>query len=212
MFLSIKPMQMNKPSSFILLIVLFLVYGCKKNFLPPKEYYNYVINEKNGLKKIKKVDEFIFDLQFEPLDFKIVKQLKKEQINISEYNKLLKEMEGMQYYILKIKVANATESILKYQLQSEEDYQNRLAYFSFNFQSALYLEEDKRQIPCSLFHFERMYDLTPERVFVLGFEQSTKSLYSDKTFVIDSDFFSAGKIKIKIKGNDIKATPKLLLN
>lgn len=194
------------------IIVIILLSACSEKEMMPKEFANYVASEESGLLVKKQVNEFVFELLYEPIEYKIVNQLRAENVSNAEYNELEDAMKGMQYYVLKIGVEGSNKSILKYLLESEEDYQNRLAYFSFGFQNSIYIEEDGVQIPCSLFHFERAYDLTPKRTFVLGFEQNSKTKYNDKTIVIDSDFFKTGKVKIKINGSDIESLPSLILN
>lgn len=196
---------------YLLLICFFIFLGCKKESMVPLEYVTYVKSEVSGMYKEKVVGEYVFQLQKEPIPFKVLNLLRKEQVTKEEFAEYAEGMEGMQYYIMKIGVEGSQESILKFNLESEIDYQNRLSYFSFGFQQHIYLEEGNKIVPCTLFHFERMYDLTPFRTFVLGFEQTGEREFEDKTVVIDSDFFQTGKVKIKIAGSDIKSLPEVIL-
>ena len=199
-------MQVNR---LLFLCLISVLFSCQKENMTPINYLSHIKSVDSGMLKEKKLGGFVFHLQKEPIPYKFLIHHKQDNFSHMELEEYLKDMGGMQYYTLKIGVENSNENILMYQLQSELDYQNRLGYFSFAFEQDIYLEENGKILPCSLFHFERMYDLTPMRTFVLGFEQNPNNENEDKTIVIDSEFFGVGKVKLNIKGSDIAALPSV---
>lgn len=196
--------------SIILILNLFLV-SCDKENLLPKDYLEYVSSEESGLLQHKEINGFEFEVLYEPIAYKALRIVGPEGTK-EEFQKSVENMEGLQYYVLKIKQADSNQSILRHNIKTLEEYQNRLAYFSYAFKNNLYIEENGEFLPCELFHFERAYDLSPITTFVLGFSQKLNAITEDKKLVIDSDFFNYGKVKISIKGKDLEALPHVIIN
>jgi hypothetical protein len=98
--------------------------------------------------------------------------------------------------------------IMSYQANSLGEQQNKIYYFSYTFQEEIYLEKDGKKIPCSLYHFERSYNLSSKRSFMLGFEIPKESRDKESTLVINSNLLNTGPVKFNYLMNDL---PKLKL-
>jgi hypothetical protein len=75
-------------------------------------------------------------------------------------------------------------------------YQQRVYQLSYQLQENIYLEQDGGRLPCVLYHFERSYDLRPERVVVLAFE--TKKPGRPSSLIIDSELFANQPVQVKL--------------
>lgn len=155
-------------------------------------YINWVQDFENGLHVKEITNEFIFDLQYLPSEY--LRLMKNESID--SYHESLN---GFQQYQLSITLKD-NSNLLTYRCHNEEDIQNKLYYFSYRFQNDIHLEENGKEIPCVLYHFERSLDLANSRTFLLGFE-NPDSLSTEAQLVIQSDQFSEKPIKIKISKN-----------
>ena len=200
----------------IYIVVVFsfagLLLSCSRQELPPVEYVNWIKNAENGLRKSKEIDNYIIDVQYKPVDYVIANELRKETITKEEYQQKLQEFKGMDYFTLKLDVKNTPLSVMKYGLQDEAQYQQRVQYFSFDMQRDIKLVSDNDTIPCSLYHFERSYDLGKHRNFVLGFAKSkTAEAATDKMLVMDYTEFGLGIIKIKFDEDDLEDIPLIAL-
>ena len=192
----------------ILSVVLFFE-NCKKDELSPVEYAAWVENESNGLKVKKNISDYEFTLLYKPLDYVVVREMKSEELKKKLLDERKKELEGMQYYTLKIK-SNTSNDLMKTGISSEDEYYQRLEYFMSPAQDDISLIDGRDTLPCLLYHFERNYGLAPFNNIVLGFAKTEdKKEQKDKTLIYDDQVLGTGKIQITIKGNDIEQLPLL---
>lgn len=190
----------------LLLLVSLFCSSCWKKKLPAKEYYSYVVNEENNLHKNKSINDFIFDVQFKPVDFIICSEYK-NQLNRAVYSQRKSELEGMVYFNLKLK--NKNRDLFEINSENVKDVELKRYYYSFDFAKDIYLEQNGNVIPCGLFHLERSYDLNGFKMFQLAFPVKTVS--NDLTLVIDSRILALGPVKVNFKKKDISNIPSIEL-
>lgn len=216
----------------VLLIVLFLNFGCsnksadfinaentgnneaaEKKITPeklsPRAYVAWVEDKNNGLKVEKTIEEFTYTLQYKPLEYVALMELKKDAVGGLELNKKIEEYDGLQYYTFRISTESRME-LLKKNLKETNEYYGRIQYFSFDMQKDLKLIEGKDTLNCVLFHFERVYGLAPYATFVLGFPLTDG--INDKTLFYDEQVFGSGKIYLTIQSKNCKKTPSVITN
>ena len=63
-------------------------------------------------------------------------------------------------------------------------------------------------LDCTLFHFERAYDIAPLATFLLGFPK-VKSKNSQRTFFFQDKVFNKGIIKFTYTSEELSQIPKL---
>jgi hypothetical protein len=185
-----------------------LVLSSCSSSLSPSEYVKWVTDEGNGLLKTKNIEEISIKAQYKPLSYIIANELRTNDINAKDYKTREKELEGMQYYNLVLDITDA-RNILNYKVSDMGGQQARIQYLSFGMQQHIYLEEDGKELPCKLFHFERNYNITKERTFLLAFEQNKNTKTTDKTLVINSPVLGTGPIKVKFLAKDIAQLPTM---
>ena len=174
-----------------------------------KELMDYVIKPDNGLIKKKKISEFIYQVKFKPLDYIISKELKGNVIDSAEYIKKYNELSGLQYFDFRIEVEGISTEILKYNLQSISDYEERINYLAFKMQSDFKLVEGSDTLDCLIYHMERAYDVVPYTTVLLGFNTKVNSYYLDKTIIFTDNLFKNGIIKFTFITADLIQIPKL---
>lgn len=189
--------------------------GCIKlpKELVPRDYAKWIENTNNGLRIEKEIGDYIFDIQYKPLDYAALLEIKKDSVSKQEIEKIKKEMEGLQYYTLKISAKNFSGDILKYKLNDMGNYSKRVEYFSFGMQNDLKIIEQGDTLPCTLHHFERSYGLSPYITFDLGFqdkdEKKEKKESDEKIVYYNDSILGIGPIKIAFKNKDIQNIPRL---
>lgn len=208
----------------IISILLFIVLiSCSESsVLNEIDYMNYIIDEDNGLNNSKEINELEFQLQYEPINYKILKKIKDRVFTNDQYKNELEKFEGSQYFLFKIRLKDKNADLLKYQSSGQIEYANRVQYFSYNIQDNFLLVEGSDSLKCKLFHFERNFGISPYATFLLGFDSNdelTESEYSfkenvkeDKTLVYNDVVFGVGPIKYNIKAKDINNIPELTIN
>jgi hypothetical protein len=177
--------------------------------LTPVNYMTWVENKENGLKVEKTISDVTYTLQYKPLEYVALLDLKKEQVSKPELEKKMDEYNSMQYFTFQIS-ADTQQELLKKDVKGADDYNNRINYFSFEMQKDLKLIEGTDTLNCELFHFERVYGVAPYARFVLGFA-ATKTT-TDKTLFYDEKIFGSGKIYLTIQAKNNNQLPVVITN
>jgi hypothetical protein len=193
-------------------VVIFLssciFFGCARKDLSPLEYVKWVEAESHGLNLKKQIGEFEFGLQYKPHDYIALMEKKDENISSYDLNKRVAELGGLDYYTFRISSSKSKE-ILSAGISSENEYYQRLEYFMSPMQDDISMVIGKDTIPCTLFHFERTYGLTPYCNFVMGFP-SVKEENSDRKFIYNDRILGTGNVIININNSDLKNIPTLV--
>lgn len=196
----------------IFFVIIFIgICGCGKQTLDPSDYVSWVNDEENGLVKKKTIHPLEIEVIYKPLPYVIANEKKTNNIPQLIYDARVAELEGMQYYTLKLGIVGGQHNITNFEIEDEIQQQDRNAYLSFAMQKDIKLVEGGDTLPCRLFHFERSYDLVPQRTFVLAFEQKKENITKDKTIILDLPFFKTGLIKLNYKTSDLESIPNLKL-
>jgi hypothetical protein len=181
----------------------------KKMLLEPAQYVRWIQKEGNGLLKEKKIDDITFSAQYKPYPYIACMEERKNKIADAVVKKKISELDGMQYFDLKIALTTAEGELLKYKLGSSSEYDQRVKYFAFAMQNDIKMVEGGDTMPCSLFHFERTYDVAPYSKFLLGFMPDKEKSLEEKTLLFYDRTFGKGMIKFTFKNKQIENIPKL---
>jgi hypothetical protein len=118
----------------------------------------------------------------------------------------------MVYYEFTLKLTSDVGDLLKHKLNSKEDYATRIKYYAFDMQRDFTLEIGTDVIPCSLFHFERVFDIAPYAKFSIGFVYDKKHKGKESTLIYNDRIFKNGLIKYIYSNDEINKIPKLETN
>jgi hypothetical protein len=199
---------------FGLFFCLIPMMSCSpKKELGLDEYAMWIENTDNGLSIKKEIADFEFRLIYKPIDYVIAYEYKKGGLQKDSIVKRKEHLKNYQYYTLKIKSTTDNE-LMRAGIQSDNEYYERLEYFTSNMQDDMVLVDGKDTLPCVLYHFERNYGVSPYNTMVMAFEDKVKQneKTNDKLFIYDDKILGTGKIAIKINGTDIDNSPALKLN
>ncbi len=177
--------------------------------LPVADYLEWVRNPENGLRKEKEIDELGFQLQYKPYEYIICLEERVNEIPDTLLQKKLAELEGVQYYDLKISLKEGEGEILKFNISSADQYNKRVKYFAFEMQNDIQLVEGNDTLPCLLYHFERTYDVAPSCTILLGFNYDKTKAGKQKTLLVYDRTFNKGLLKFTFKENKFLNLPKL---
>lgn len=191
-------------------MLLSTFFSCSSDELEIKDYLAYVKNPDNGLKISKDLNEYQFELQYKPVEFIAINEQRTTQIDTALFDQRIKELNGLQYYTLKIQSLTGAE-VMRTGISSEQEYGNRLQYFSDLAQYDMRLVDGNDTLTCALFHFERNYGVAPYNNIVLGFSKIAGE-NNTKTFTFNEQALGVGKVKLKVAKQDINNIPKVKLN
>lgn len=115
--------------------------------------------------------------------------------------------EAQSVFLFKIRAAKYHDELLKYQIQSVNEYYHRIEYFSFKFNNDVQLVLNKNDtFNCTNHHFERNYGLAPEIKILLNFQLPEEQLFQAKSvqLIYTDRVFGNGKVKFQFEPNHFK--------
>ena len=198
----------TKPWMWLLGLVLLLTACGQPNSLAPQAYRNWVENPENGLRTSKALNGYRFQLQYRPHDYVLLHENSGQVDDPKGWPEALKDLEGLQYYTLRIATEDGSVSPLQANLQSETEYYDRLAYLSNSIAADLSLIQGTDTLPCRLHHLERTYQMAPYSQLVLAFEDAPAD-GSDRQLHFRDRMFGTGVVNLRISGQALAEQPQL---
>ncbi len=202
-----------KTYSVLFLVVITLgIMSCKEQTpLLPSDYVQWVKDPDNGLVQIKTIKELEFSAQYKPLAFVVAQEERTNTLAKTILEKRKKELgKDYLYYNFRIKNTAGSLSPVGSGAYSDQHYQNRLAYFTFDMQNDVYLLHGQDTFPCTLFQFVRSYDIAPYVEFALGFKKEENTIIDqDLTFVFEDRILGIGTIKLLFDKHIFQNTPTI---
>jgi len=178
--------------------IVWLLQACSGP-LEKSTYIDWVQSYENGLHIRQAVNDYIFDVQYKPVEYVALQRLE-GPFSTHQFQQMKKELGGLQYYTLTVSLKKGQVGFLSD--HNLEEKQRILYYFSYLFQDDLHLEEQGRKLSCRLYHFERSYNLKKGFTFVLGFENPNLESNSSQ-LVITSDLLNIDPVNIKLSKQNI---------
>lgn len=191
---------------FILSYCLITLVSCQHSY-SPKEIVGYVNNPENGMKRTYETDDISFELLYKPSLYIAILE-EKEKSTEESVNNRVKELEGLQYYNLKI-INKSGSDLLKYKLKEEKEYYNRLNYLSTFLKNDIRLIQGEDTLKPVLYQFERNYGLAPFCTSVFAFKETDLNLKKDKELIIKDQVFSNQEIHFILKNESLKELPNI---
>ena len=206
----------NKFSSLFLLLffaIIRLLSGCdNKSIHDPVTYFRFVLNKRNGLFQEQTVGNYTFSLQYKSSTYMVLTDNENFPLNPESFVQQENEYSKNQYYTFRIKIAPDTENldILTYNLNSEQEYNDRIHYLEKGMRNDIYLVCGKDTSKASSFIYDKSSDLNNCSSFLITFPIS-QNMDSDRKFVFCDKKFQSGIILFTITGETIKNTPPFRL-
>lgn len=177
--------------------------------LAPREYNNWTTNPENRLIRSQKSGDLKAQLQYRPIDQIIAAENANDQLCSDFYKTRRKELEGSQYYNLKLSVGDHPKlNVVNYNVGDLTASQERIYYLSYQMQDDIKLIQEGDTISPALYHFERSYDLARHRSFVMAFPEP-KDPRAERTFIFDSEIFSPVPLKVHFNKSDFSQIPSI---
>jgi hypothetical protein len=193
----------NKIAAFFLFA---LLAACGAGALSPGNYMSWIEDEDNACIQKKTIGSIDYIGMYKPLDYVVLKELGKssdpENVDTDKYTGVKKDFEGMEYYSIKMGAVQSGRDILLYNIATEQEYYERVNYYTVNAQNDIFLVQGSDTLPCELYHYERTYGVSPYNNILLGFatnknnNQPAQLHFNDKIFNSGLLIFSFNKTGI----------------
>jgi hypothetical protein len=220
-------MVVNKLFLGLLNVLFILVFSisCNSVINQEKAENQQILNSREEIQKAKelltsekKIDRFTFSAVYMPWEY-IVARENNGKLNEQMLKKKVAEINDLQYYTFHIEDNQENEEVLMAEIDSKEEYYQRIQYFSFEMQNDLKLVDGEDTLDCVLFHFERNYGIKSKATFSLGFPLTAKEkeekdenpeiMNQDKVIIYDDHILGVGKLNIKIDQKNLNKIPEI---
>lgn len=194
----------NQFTYLLILTFIGVISSCSRD-LSPIAYVQYVENSVNGLKQETIIEGTKVTLQYKPLDYIIVQNLKQEQINQVQYNQAKSEQgKGYIYFNLRLSINEGQG----WSDPSKEDTFHSI--LAGEFKEQIHLKLDDQKIPASIYYLETGMGVFPHSTVLLGFEVQ-EGYNENMTLQIQKNKLIPYPVTLTIQQEDIKNTPVLKL-
>lgn len=182
---------MERASRAILFVsVIGILLSCSVRPVSTEEYVKWVENEKNACLQKKTIGKLNYLAMYKPLEYVIIKENNKG--NLQHPDSLSVEFSGMEYYTIKMGVEGSTKDILLNDISSQEEYYERINYYTVNAAEDVYLVQNQDTFPCELYHYERTYGVSPYNNILLGFATPQSGRNSPSHLHFNDRVFNSG--------------------
>ncbi len=191
-----------------IVLLLILTVGCSKEEVLPSELVKWVDNPENGLKQEKSLGDVSFIALYKPHDYMVVNEFKSDVIEQADLDQRKEELKGLQHYNFRIK-SNMGGDVVMNGIEDQQEYFNRVGYYSFDAQYDFQLVEDQDTLPCVLFNFVRTHGVAPYVDFALAFDANGEEI-KNKQLLLKDRVFTHDYIKFDFSKEDIEEVPTLI--
>jgi len=200
----------------VLVFIILVIVSCNnpEKIISPLEFISWIDNPENDLIVEKQLNDLLYSLEYKPAEYKTIKNLEKNDFTPEQYRNYLNEFRQFLHFILKVKNLSGNNNPIIDNVSSNEEYEQRIRYLSFDFNKDIKLISCNDTIDCTHFHFERSYNVTPYSAFSLGFQlpedySDHKKLNCDYTLWIEDKLFGNGYIFLKIENKNLIKIPQI---
>jgi hypothetical protein len=175
--------------------------------LSPQEYVTWI---QQHMYEAQNEGNLSFELQYKPYDYIACLESGSGQISESVRGVITGELEGFEYFDLRIGIISGGEELLKYQLPDPGAYEKRVKYYAYEFARDISLiSASGDTVHPVLFHFERAYDVTSFCTFSLAFPKEQIDYSKKLNISIYDRLFSSRVISFDFEGSNLHQLPKL---
>lgn len=210
-------MQALRNNYILIIAILFVISSCGKRGL------SYEISSQAAAKAFledeseknvyeTKLKDVNFKLSYLPAEAMALRELGDlSQASQASFDTLVKSYEGLLFFDMEISIDHFNEEMIHYgpAANNEASFENRVAYYSFGMQKDICLVSGKDTIPCTAYHYERNYGISPQNHFMLGFRASR---VKDVVLIYDNQLLATGPVKFALKEQDLLYHPKIKIN
>lgn len=185
----------------IILILIFICnyYSCSDGSLRAEQYQQWVENEKNKLIQKQLINDYQIILQYEPLEYIVVKESQGKNVSKELLKKRTSELTGFTYFDLKI-LNSKNQNAFNNEAKTNKNYH----LFDMQKDFCLIINNNDT-VGCCFYLYESHGGVSPDEI-LLGFENSNIDGF---TLMYNADILGIGKIKFNYNKEILQRIPKL---
>lgn len=187
---------------------LTVLQNANKN-LPLEQFVKWATDKENKLVRDKKISEINYQLAYLPMESMAYIELKNQDITKEKFEETKKHYEDMSYFKFRIELIGGSGELLKYNLGSAQQYNDRISYMSFQMQKDVFLVQGQDTLSPGLFEFERIFEIAPYATVMFAFDKKKFKPENGFTIVYNDRLFKKGYIKYNYRPKQLIDLPNI---
>ncbi len=119
----------------------------------------------------------------------------------ASFDSILKGYDSLLFFNLEVSMDGFSDELLHYKPEQGGSFDDRVTYYAFGMQKDICIVlAEKDTIPCTMYHYERNYGVSPKNKFILGFKASQ---LKDAVLVYDNKFLTTGPVKFALNEQEL---------
>lgn len=187
--------------------MLIILSGCQSTSeqLAPSSYLTWVEGVDNGWLESKELGDFEFEVFLHPQEYQLLKENSQSVLAQAEWDSLTSRSQAYQHATLRIRSTDGKTPVLRNGVNSQHEYEARIAYLAFAIQQDLSITQNGETLPCRLFHFERSFDLAPFITCTMAFPAFEQK--GTVQFQFNDQHFGNGPVRLAFSQDRFLSTP-----
>lgn len=190
-----------------------LMMSCGSRSEKPEGYLQWFSNKNHGMEIMREIEPFQFVAHYTNAEAMALAEMKQTSDGVfdrSNFDSLMKDFEGMEYFRVAIKNSQKGGDLISHLSAEGTNVEDLVNYFSFKAQGDINLVSGSDTIACALYHYERGHSLNTFDTMLIGFSKSENK--GDRTLILAPKYLKTGPIKFVFEANSLNNIPELDFN
>lgn len=178
------------------------------------EYVKYVEDKNNGFTKEHKIEHWHYRVQFKPASYIYLHEAR-NALNKEQYITRKSQLEGWCFFNIYVRHDSLKQYAPVRLISSDiQSYNDNLSYYLTQNKHNFILYADTIAYYPTVYNYENDYNLSPEDVFVVGFQVPGKLKNECENLILqyDDELLRNGIIRFVFKQKDLQKEPVLTFN
>lgn len=199
---------MIKSNRIILVLFIFIISSCAKNFDTQEDMMAYITDEDNEYQYKKTVNGVDYVLQYRPTDL-LVKQELPEKHTTKQIEELRKQYNKYLYFNLSM--SKNDQELLNGLARNKQQFGQMVSQLAFEMDQKVHMyTPQKDTLAMADFVYPRMYGMTEATTIMIVYPRDEKYLNNDYlNFTIEDLGLDTGEIRFKINTKKLQKEPQL---
>jgi len=173
------------------------------------EFATWCADDRNNFHKTEDIEDVRYKLSYLPAEAMAYLELRTEDYDFATFKKTLERYTDMSYFNFRIELKNGKGELLKHQLSSPGQYEDRVKYFSFKMEKDICLVQGRDTVFPGLFQFERIFEVAPYANVMFAFDNTLFNKNEEFTVVYNDVVFDKGFIKYHYQNKQLINLPNI---
>ncbi len=193
----------------IFLLFIFTITACNNLPVSKQQYILYLENPNNNLRKKAIVADIEYTIQLKTQEYIKIKENNEsnKSLNLNAFT----GSDEIFWFNIFMSSKDGKENILKHNVQSLNEYNERINYFMLNAEKSIKLKIKNKECEKIGYYFQNNYGIVNYDVMIVGFKIDKNIDYNTMDFEYVDLLFKSGPIKFKFHKNDIDKLPTVQL-